>query len=476
LRLGAADYVNKYRDGGACMQVQSVLAKLSLCRTRALGGHELQCDACQRTCNVYNSCGDRHCPGCSGSKRYDFSERAEKVLLDGVDYYQVVFTLPSELSRLVLSNRQPLADLLFRTAWKSLRKAIRSEQGYDPAATMVLHTWNQKLESHWHVHAIVPGAGPAVKTNAADHQNSWQTSTAPPGSDLSDDHYLVDAIDLRTSFRKFALVELNRLRTRGELKLDFDPKHGDLRTDEGWKSLTDHLASLDWVSYIQPPPENSSGPTDLVRYLTRYLTGGPISDSRIESASEHNVTFMAREGNVQGGEQTQVPITLSTTEFVQRWCLHVQPDQLTKTRHFGGWSNSKLSAYQATCVQAMESANVPVSPEAMEFPPPEQTPQSESPRQSTCPHCEQAALRRTQSWPRPSWSDLFRHSSTVIPAWYRKSLEIDDEQFWDGAFGAGFNAWYLKTVVESAYASSPSPPARQMMLPGLERPSYDPLN
>jgi hypothetical protein len=47
---------------------------------------------------MYNSCGDRHCSQCSGSKRYNFAERAEKLLLDGVDYYQVVFTLPSELS------------------------------------------------------------------------------------------------------------------------------------------------------------------------------------------------------------------------------------------------------------------------------------------------------------------------------------------------------------------------------------------
>lgn len=109
LRLGASDYVQAHRDSGACLNVQSVLAKLSLCRTRALGGRWFECDQCQAECGVYNSCGDRHCPHCSGAKRYNFSQRASSMFLEGVDYYQVVFTLPSELSKLALSNRQETA-------------------------------------------------------------------------------------------------------------------------------------------------------------------------------------------------------------------------------------------------------------------------------------------------------------------------------------------------------------------------------
>src|SRR6056297_2439256 len=365
LRIGAKQFVDRYRDGGACWQVQGVPAKLTLCRTSALGGHEYRCNACNSTCIVANSCGDRHCPGCSGGKRFDFSERASKLLIDGVDYYQVVFTLPSELSRIALANRQPLANLLFNSAWKGLNRTIRGEQQYEPAAIMVLHTWNQKLEAHWHVHALVPGSGPGTRNN------QWKTSTAPPDSDLSDDHYLVDAINLRTAFRKAAISHLQRLRKRGKLKLDVDPKFGDLRTDEGWDKLIEHLSTLDWVSFIQPPPAGSSGPNDLVRYLTRYLTGGPISDSRIATADEQQVTFLAREGKVQGGEAVQVPVTLSTTEFVRRWCLHIQPSQLTKSRYFGGWSNNQLTAYQEVCVSMMNAAEVPLSPEATQFPPAE---------------------------------------------------------------------------------------------------------
>ena len=387
------------------------------------------------------------------------------MLLDGIEYYQVVFTLPGELSRLALGNRRSLTDLLFASAWKSLRKTIRREQGYDPAATMVLHTWNQKLQAHWHVHAIVPGAGPGC------NDNGWQTSTAPPESNLDDDQYLVDAINLRTAFRKAAVSHLKRLRKRGELKLDVDPDFGDLRTDGGWDALIEHLESVDWVSFIQPPPAGSSGPSDLVRYLTRYLTGGPISDSRIVSADADEVTFLAREGNVQGGESAQVPVTVTTTEFVRRWCLHIQPDQLTKTRSFGGWSNNRLTAYLEACVSMMNAAEVPLSAEATQFPPPEAEAsdlESDASADPECPSCGGTAMRLRSYWARPSWSDVLGQRSTQIPPWYRESLELDDEKFWDGCYGAGFNAWYLENVVESAYGAAVQSTALQQMLPGLE--------
>jgi len=61
------------------------------------------------------------------------------------------------------------------------------------------------------------------------------------------------------------------------------------------------------------------------------------------------VTFMAREGKQTGGEREQVPVTLETIEFVRRWCEHIQPEQLTKTRYFGGWCSRKQRQYQASC-------------------------------------------------------------------------------------------------------------------------------
>jgi hypothetical protein len=106
---------------------------------------------------------------------------------------------------------------------------------------------------------------------------------------------------------------------------------------------------VDWCSFIQPPTTENCSADQVVRYLTRYLTGGPISDSRIIAADAAQVTFLAREGKRIGGERMQVPVTLTTLEFVRRWCDHIQPDQLTKTRYFGGWCSRKRTQYQAQC-------------------------------------------------------------------------------------------------------------------------------
>ncbi len=248
--------------------MQSVLAKLSLCRTRALGGKTYQCDDCSEVTEVFHSCGDRHCPQCSGCKRYDFAERAEQLILPDVIYYQTVLTLPGNLSELSLANREVMADLLFMSSAKSLRKTVRSQQGYDPASMMVLHTWNQKLEPHWHVHALVPGGGPSLTGD------QWKSAQSPAGAVNSDDYYLVDAISLRETFRKFAIAHLRRLYKQGKLKLG--GKFAYLQDEQAWEAFCDELAALDWVCFIQPPPTANCSTDQVVRYLARYLTGGPL--------------------------------------------------------------------------------------------------------------------------------------------------------------------------------------------------------
>jgi len=66
-----------------------------------------------------------------------------------------------------------LYKLLFRAARLALKETIESEQGFDPAGLMVLHTWNQQLEAHAHVHAVVPGGGPALVGG------QWKQAIAP---------------------------------------------------------------------------------------------------------------------------------------------------------------------------------------------------------------------------------------------------------------------------------------------------------
>ncbi|MCO8123284.1 transposase [Stieleria sp. TO1_6] len=438
-----------------CVQVQSVLAKLSVCRTHVMGGRKFQCADCDKTSSLYNSCGDRHCPQCSGSKRIDFNEKASKLLLPGVVYYQVVFTLPSELSELALANQKEMSELLATSAWKGLSKNIKDEQGYEPAGISVLHTWNQKLEAHWHVHLLVPGEGPGITTQA------WTRAAAPPDAKNSDGYYLVDVERLRETYRKRAIAKLRRLRASGKLK--FGGKFESLRSSENWEVFVKNLESKSWAAHIQPPPKETSHGNEVVNYLTRYLTGGPISNHRIVAADRTQVTFMAREGKRVGGERQQVPITLKIGDFVRRWCLHIQPEQLTKTRYFGGWSNQLREAYMSHCRETLASSDQLTTPEAAD-----QESELEDPVHA-CPHCGSDRLQLISQTARPSWRDLFRREDPRCPSWYAELQLQEFRQHWDEAMGAGYSDWYLETQVEGAKESSPaaaSPPL-QLSLVGM---------
>ena len=445
------------------MGVQGTLAKISLCRTAALGGRWYECNDCGETTKLYNSCGDRHCPACSGAKRADFNDRASKLITPGVDHYQVIFTVPEIVSALALANRNEIADLLFKSAWRALEKVIRTEQRYQAAALMVLHTWNQKLDAHWHVHALVPGAGPAVDRDGVRQALSPQTGAAG--------NYLVDAINLRRAYRKAFLRGLKSLYRRGKLSFGGDVEH--LREQAAWDETMDKFQQQEWVSHIEPPPSELSHADHVVGYMTRYLTGGPISDHRILAADELEVTFLARQGNRTGGSREQVPMTLSTDEFVRRWCLHIQPHQLTKTRCFGGWSNSKQDRYQslmAAFVTAGESSGteeITSSAEGIES-------ATYADRVSLCCECcGSESLTLSAQHAKPSWSKLLALDSQCSPWWWGESQEREEKRLWDKSMGEGFYDWYVAEVLrppESARDTAEENPApvTQLLLPGLD--------
>jgi hypothetical protein len=409
LRQYAAGYVERYRPQAA-PQVQSTLAKLSLCRTAALGGRRYQCTGCASECLVYNSCGDRHCPQCAGAKRSDWLESTAELLLPGLEYFQVVFTIPETLSSLTLGNRRVMYDLLFQTAWQSLRAVIGEEQGFEASAAMVLHTWNQQLEPHVHVHAVVPGGGPSLRGErrwVTSHRRDVPHAVAP---------YLVDADVLRQRFRQTFLAGLRRLHERGALKLG--GPWSALQSPAAFEAWLAPLEQVNWVTYIQPPPQRDSAPEQVLKYLARYLTGGPISDRRLISHEQGQVTFWARTGVKAGGDRDdREPVTLPGPEFVRRWSLHILPKGFVKTRRFGGYSNRQrpqfLQAYQE--LGPAGPRPVPIEPEP---PTPVLTCLESGVRETAEPCCAacgkpmQCIAERT----RDSWSIVM--TSRDRPRWY----------------------------------------------------------
>src|SRR3990172_6833905 len=137
-----------------------VLAAIERCRTATLGGHLDECSRCGHRAISYNSCRNRHCPKCQANARDRWIEARRKELLP-TPYVHVVFTLPHLLAPLALRNKKVVYDLLFRTSAATLLAVARNPKhlGADIGFFSVLHTWNQKLEHHPHVHCVVPAGG-----------------------------------------------------------------------------------------------------------------------------------------------------------------------------------------------------------------------------------------------------------------------------------------------------------------------------
>lgn len=261
-------------------------------------------------------------------------------------------------------------------------------------------------------------------------------------------------------------------------------------------TFCDQLAAQAWVSYIQPPPARSSTAEQVVRYLSRYLTGGPISDRRILSADQRQVTFLAREGKVTGGQRRQVPVTLPTTEFIRRWCLHIQPAQLTKTRYFGGWSGRKRTRYLEYCQELLGSTEFhPAEIDQLEewgqredgepAAEPEQCDSQADPAEAAaprCPRCQDARMRLVELIPKPPWREVLWHHDSRCPAWYAEQERAAWERYLEEEYGIDDATWRVGMGIESAIWEEPdskdleqgpdeppSPsPDLQRYLPGLE--------
>src|SRR5216684_5658217 len=139
----------------------TVLRAIARCRTAALGGHLDECIACgYRPAISYNSCRNRHCPKCQANARTRWLEARRQELLP-TRYVHVVFTLPHELAPLALQNKKILYHLLLQTSAATLLEVARDPKhlGAEIGFFSVLHTWNQKIELHPHVHCVVPAGG-----------------------------------------------------------------------------------------------------------------------------------------------------------------------------------------------------------------------------------------------------------------------------------------------------------------------------
>jgi hypothetical protein len=300
-----------------------VLLAIARCRTAALGGHLDECTRCGHRAISYNSCRNRHCPKCQTAARERWIAARQRELLP-TRYVHVVFTLPHQLAPLVLQNKKIIYDLLFRASAETLLEVARDPRhlGAEIGFFSVLHTWSQKLGLHPHVHCVIPAGGLSL-----DHTH-WIKSR---------DRFFLPIHVLRRVFRGKFVAGLKQAFRDGHLHFS-----GNLTLLAHPKIFAAWLRPLfrkDWVVYSKPP---FGGPEYVLQYLGRYTHRVAISNHRLVSFAEGQVTFRWRDS---AHHNEQKLLILSLDEFLRRFLLHVLPKGFVRIRNFGFLANRRRATF-----------------------------------------------------------------------------------------------------------------------------------
>jgi Putative transposase/Transposase zinc-binding domain len=314
-----------------------ILTAILRCRTAALGGHLDECSGCGHRAISFNSCRNRHCPKCQANARDRWLEARRRDLLP-TPYSHVVFTLPHQLASLALQNKQAIYGLLFRTSAETLLQVARDPRhlGAEIGFFSVLHTWNQQLLHHPHVHCVVPAGG-----LAPDHSR-WIPARH---------NFFLPVKVLGRVFRGKFVDGLRELHTAGKLRF-----HGDLAPLHRAPAFAAMLRTLfrrDWVVYSKRP---FGGAEHALRYLGCYTHRVAISNHRLISLADGRVTFRWRDSAHKNKKRS---MSLTVEEFLRRFLLHVLPRGFVRIRHFGLLAHRRRAALLPLCFQLLASADHP---------------------------------------------------------------------------------------------------------------------
>lgn len=299
---------------------RKVMGDISSCRTASLGGHVEKCDnqSCGFERIAYNSCRNRHCPKCQAlTKQRWLDDRMAELL--PVSYFHNVFTLPHELNGLILGNKKILFDILFDTVNQTLQTFAnnpKSKLNGRLGFIGILHTWDQKINAHFHLHCLIP-AGTLSKD-----KKGWTHSP---------NNFLFPVKALSQVFRAKFVHKLKQAYSND--CLCFPGKTAPLQNPKHFHQLIDSLFQKNWVVYSKKP---FAGPEQVLNYLGRYTHRVAISNNRILSIDKNQISFVYKDRSDHNKDKI---LTLDPHEFIRRFLLHILPKGYTKIRHFGFLAN-----------------------------------------------------------------------------------------------------------------------------------------
>lgn len=281
---------------------ERVVRDIVACRTARLGGHLEVCPTCGFSRGSYNSCRNRHCPKCQILKQALWAEAQDALLLPTL-YFQIVFTIPTQLHAFFRRAPEVCLTLLFEAVSETLIDVARTKLKATIGFTAVLHTWNQQLGFHPHLHCVVPAGGLSLDGSR------WIPTSR---------RFFLPVKALRKLFRGKLLSKIEQALQRGEILAHLAKDLALLRR-----------TPRTWNVYAKRP---LAGPSHVVRYLSRYVHRIAIANSRITGYDGESVTFRYKDR--AGGNVTKHR-TVSGPDFARLFLQHVLPPRFVRIRHYG---------------------------------------------------------------------------------------------------------------------------------------------
>jgi hypothetical protein len=197
----------------------------------------------------------------------------------------------------------------------------------------MLHTWDQQLRPHFHLHGLVPSGA------LSPDDSQWIAGGAK---------FLFPVRALSKKFRGKFLGGFKQLLGRGELRLPREYAAGHKQAG----ALLKRLWKKSWVVYSKAP---FASPAKLLDYLSRYTHRVAISNDRIVDCRDGQVTFSYRDRS-DGDRRKRAK--LPADRFIGRFLTHVLPDNFMRIRHYGFLSNGNRSKKLAT-IRKLLAARAP---------------------------------------------------------------------------------------------------------------------
>jgi len=177
-----------------------------------------------------------------------------------VGYFHLVFTLPHELNALILTNKKMLLSHLFKAVGETLVDFGHTRLGGQIGFITVLHTWDQTLLDHFHLHCLVPAGALSFD------QKRWTPARK---------NFLFPVKALSVVFCGKFLDLLKSTFARN--KLLFVGQVASLADPIAFKLLINALRKKPWIVYAKKP---FGSPVHVLDYLGRYTHRVALSNDR----------------------------------------------------------------------------------------------------------------------------------------------------------------------------------------------------